>query len=1069
MTVDLNQAREALARCRALRESGAVEAVLRGELQSRLRLIFPQADDEHWINHYSEGAEAHTRVGVAGGAAASRFIDHLVGSTTIEYEADLRIPAKWEQGYRQVKEHVAGLVRSGVPASRVRGILTDAVNWYAYDVLLMPGDTIGEWTVDDIQLIEVDAFEPADDDIATANRLALFLRKHLAREQSRPLIAENLALDLGLESPAYRRSVTTLIELVQAGLEADPSVGLATELWSCFVDHLESDGGPFRIDAYVDAVYLTILARLLSANALRGTALISDDRELRAILDGSFFRDTYHLNNLIEKDYFCWIAEPAYVAKVLPIAREIQRDLYAYDFSRRAEEDLFGRLMAQLARRAQRKLLGQEWTPSWLARHLVQRCLEELPQGELPAVVDMCCGSGAILAEVIKTAKVRYGCADFASLANVATGFDIDPLAVALAKTTWVITLADEIRASPGPVTIPVYHADSLFAVTPVSAALPVLGESGAIDIALDGQTVKLPGGLLQPEYRELFDKLVDWAHDEAQQPGSVPLTEDDARAAVDGAALSSDAGLSEQLRRATEGAVLGLACRMKELTDAGRNGIWAFILRNTYRPGLLTGRFNGLVSNPPWLAMSALANNPYREVLARRAALYGVRPAGASFLHLELATTHLLHAVDRYLKPGAAVACLVPGTILNGHHHENFRQREYLRSDRRVALSVAEVWQVEPGTFKYPCVALIGRKEADVDAADRPVTAGAVVSPDKIEPVDFAIRMIGEARSAWVLEKAGQPAAHSGRRDVFREGADLMPRTAVCIEVLDASGHEYRVDTPGPDSRWAFTVQRAKKLKGEKFPGYVAPRFIHYIAQSENLLPFVLGPHRAPIAIPAYRDTAGKWQVRVPADIRRMGFTETARRFDRVDSALRSIDGTSLASRIDVRGKLSSQCFGAEGFVVLFGAGGTYICAACLPGAEASTLVIDQTLYWQSVPDEDNAWYRTGVLNSSALTQAILPFNPKGNFGPRHIHTLPSRFMPSYDSANESHRAVAAAARIVAGEAAAIVARDDYIGDPCRQLGTRRRKLREQLTASEAFQELERLCAAILGIAPGV
>src|SRR3546814_13177347 len=54
------------------------------------------------------------------------------------------------------------------------------------------------------------------------------------------------------------------------------------------------------------------------------------------------------------------------------------------------EEDLFGRFMAQLARRGQRKLLGQEWTPHWLARLLADRCIEGLPNGESPRIVDMC-------------------------------------------------------------------------------------------------------------------------------------------------------------------------------------------------------------------------------------------------------------------------------------------------------------------------------------------------------------------------------------------------------------------------------------------------------------------------------------------------------------------------------------------------------------------------------------------------------------------------------------------------------------------------------------------------------
>ncbi|HUW73381.1 MAG TPA: hypothetical protein VMW05_05010 [Methyloceanibacter sp.] len=62
----------------------------------------------------------------------------------------------------------------------------------------------------------------------------------------------------------------------------------------------------------------------------------------------------------------------------------------------------------------------------------------------------------------------------------------------------------------------------------------------------------------------------------------------------------------------------------------------------------------------------------------------------------------------------------------------------------------------------------------------------------------------------------------------------------------------------------------------------------------------------------------------------------------------------------------------------------------------------------------------------------------------------------------------MAAAARTVADEAAAIVAEDDYLGDPNRALAVRRRKLREQLVESASFQELDQLCSIILGLNPG-
>jgi len=92
MAVNIEQAKELIKRCLTFRDKSAVEAVLRSEFLSRLRVVFPDAQDDTWINHYTKGTEAHTTIGKSGGITASRFIDNLVGSTTIEYEVDLRVP-----------------------------------------------------------------------------------------------------------------------------------------------------------------------------------------------------------------------------------------------------------------------------------------------------------------------------------------------------------------------------------------------------------------------------------------------------------------------------------------------------------------------------------------------------------------------------------------------------------------------------------------------------------------------------------------------------------------------------------------------------------------------------------------------------------------------------------------------------------------------------------------------------------------------------------------------------------------------------------------------------------------
>ncbi|MEZ6029731.1 MAG: N-6 DNA methylase [Hyphomonadaceae bacterium] len=1068
MAADIQRIRETIGRCRMLRDAGHVEAVLRSELQGRLRLMFPDTVHETWINNYTEGTEAHTKVGTGSGKAASRFIDNLVGSTTIEYESDLRKTTKRDTGYAQVQEQAAGLIRAGMPVSSVRGVLSDTVEWYAYDAVLALGVDPSACNAADIKLVVIDELTLADDSLLSAEQLGAFIRKHLAREQSRPLRAEFLASDLGMDSAAYNGSAGPLSLLVDEGRKTDPSASLATDLWSRFVDHLEGPVGAFRTPEYVDEAYVTLLARLLSANVLTGKALLSTTDELKGILNGAFFRDSFQLQNVVEQDYFGWLLSASYIDPLVVVARDLQRDLYAYDFSWYPEEDLFGRLMAQLARRSQRKLLGQEWTPHWLARLLADRCINGLPEGESPRIVDMCCGSGTMLAEVIKATRERFGFSTIEQLEDVATGFDIDPLAVSLAKTTWVVSLSAEIKAAKKPITIPVYHADSLFAVTPVSASVPMVGESDTIPVSLDGATIQLPTALVQPAYRDFFDRIVDWAYDEArdaQRRGTVAgFSKADADNFLDGTIAAFGITLPPELCKRLSSALFPLAHRMAELAVAGRNGIWAFILRNTYRPGLLTGHFNGLVSNPPWLAMSGLADNPYRELLKSRAKLYGIQPAGQSFLHLELGTMHLLHAIDRYLGPDACIACLVPGTVLNGNHHERLRQHNFLSSERPVSFDIAEVWQVAPGTFKYPAAALVGHKRADTTGLPQKAFAGFVATDTGLDAVGFSVRTIGSARSAWVLEGGSGSAVAGGGSDLPQQGADLMPRTAVCVEIVQNAGPEYRVDTPILASAWGFTIKSAKEMAAERFPGHVAPRFLYRMAQSENLLPFVLGLHRAPLAMPALRTAAGTWSILDESEIRRQGFTQTARRFATINQKLKAVGkGKSLQQRIDERGKLSKQVFGTTGYLILAGAGGKIICAACVPVAQAQDLVVDQTLYWKVVSDADEAWYQIGMLNSVVLTNATLTFNPKGDFGERHLHTLPYRMMPAYDAGNGDHRKIASLAKDIALLAEGHCTTNSYLADPAKALTARRRKLRTLIEASPFLAQLEMLAQSAL------
>lgn len=148
---------------------------------------------------------------------------------------------------------------------------------------------------------------------------------------------------------------------------------------------------------------------------------------------------------------------------------------------------------------------------------------------------------------------------------------------------------------------------------------------------------------------------------------------------------------------------------------------------------------------------------------------------------------------------------------------------------------------------------------------------------------------------------------------------------------------------------------------------------------------------------------------------------------------------------------------------MIFTGAGGGKVCAASLSVDKNKDLVIDQTLYWRVVPSEDEAFYFVGILNSDAVTQAIQPFVPQGEFGERHLHTLPHRVIPRFDARNREHQQIVQLARELNQIVNEWLSDDAHLADPARSISARRRKVRTKMQALEKFSELEKTSAFIL------
>ncbi len=461
-------------------QAGALEDVLRHLLSAQLPLMFP--DNPWWILEHSIGAESNVHYVDTAGRERNGFVDSLVGKTAIEYEKNLGQRAIFDEGYYQVKEYCAALLNRGASCDEVFGVLSDTLRWYAYTISItqppMLGCILGP---DNVALEEIDYIDLHDVSDINIERFGQFIQKYLGREGSRFLQPSSLASDMGFESVFCREHINAFQDIVNTAFaEREHYANMISSLWQSFVAYL---GGTaergFDRNSYTNELYIVTLAKLLCADILNGTALLCNNEDLIGILNGQFFKEKGFVN-LVEYDYFGWLNAPPYIHRILPIAQRMQQDLLAYDFSSVAAEDLFGPLVAQLADKDRRLMLGQEYTPQWLAHKVVSQVLEKIPTDENPNMVDMCCGSGVFIVEAIKQTMYRYGitaqtCTDeeLRLLRGCVVGFDIDPLAVILSKINWALAMREFMPVLRGNLTIPIYHADSFFSAAPLTIIDP--------------------------------------------------------------------------------------------------------------------------------------------------------------------------------------------------------------------------------------------------------------------------------------------------------------------------------------------------------------------------------------------------------------------------------------------------------------------------------------------------------------------------------------------------------------------------------------------------------------------
>lgn len=1020
-----------------------------------------------FIEEYVKGIEKYLKA-----KGKDRIIrgqaDQLSGNLIIEFEREIVSKAKIDEAEGQLRQYAACAWSQEQPGQRTKYLClaTDGRRFRAYAPI--PKDAASQ-TIDpdDVRLEPLESIDAAK---LSWQDFYCFLDRYLLRKEILHPSSEPIVKDFGPKSHAFQVAEAALLRLWQ-DLKGHPDYCVLYEAWD---KYLRIVYGSALADEtlFVRHTYLAMLAKLTVWSRLAGTANHPTQRDTVAILQGSYFKSQLGIENFMEEDFFSWVARKEARDVGMEIARLLLGLLRNYNL-REISEDVLKALYEGLVDPTTRHDLGEYYTPDWLAHRLVRRLLEPNPEA---TVLDFACGSGTFLYMTIREKRRLLGdsAATLKHILSAVVGMDIHPLACIVAKANYVLALGDLMAKRKRKVAIPIFQANS---IRPPERELSrgLWHKVECYKTEIDAHVVHIPETLIKDP--DKYDRAIEAAREFAVHSKGKAV---DAKAFTN-FLKTQYAGLLDDDDAAD--VLFSVAETLKTMIEAGRDTIWAFVLKNIYKPLFLKERFDLIVGNPPWLSYRYVERSDYQAFLKEQITkVYGLVAGRAELVtHLELGTLFLAKGAHLYLKPEGRVGFVLPKSIFSADQHDVLRRGKV----KKVNLAALELWDLEHVSplFNTSAAVYIGQKTKPQDKASVPgevVTGELAIRNAGLDAAEKALRFqaapfhlsVMGSRSFWSTAAAVK-FTESPYKGQFAQGATIVPRA---FWLVDLKASEYGFDANVPPLVSALTAQDLAKpaYKGCVIEGNVESRFIYATLMPADMLPFGflrLQPIVLPIVI--------KWdnyRLRDADQARQEGFVHLADWLDKVQKEWLKRGGaktkqTTAIQWLDYRRKLTGQDPKVR-FRAIYATSGTHVCACVLDdrtvgksvhaGLKPQGFALDCTTYSLDATSREEADYVVAVMNAPYLDTAIKSSQARGLWGARHVHKkvldLP---IPRFNPAKREHVRLAEI-----GEACAKRAKKwGDSGGPgnTRSIGRLRSNIRELLKAELA--EIDAIVKPMLGL----
>ncbi len=665
--------------------------------------------------------------------------DALLGNTVFEFKTDL------DRETGDAEEELSRYLQEREAATRSKyiGLATDGSEYIAYEN-------------NDGQLAELKRFRA---DPNKPRELMAWIDGAVALAPDLPPDPLTIVKELGRESVAYRRSLSVLRDL-WIDAKSHPDASLKRQLWDqllaiVYGKAIEDD------ELWLQHTYLICVAKSIAHRALGLPIPSAGD-----MLSGRLFLDA-GIRGAIESDFFDWvISQKDGVELVERLAKQVERfDLDSVD------TDVLKVLYESLIDPEQRHDLGEYYTPDWLADLVCEQAINDPLKQK---VLDPACGSGSFLFHAIRrlvnsARKARVPGEDTAALCCTQVyGMDIHPVAVIIARVTYLLALGDTLQTRKSELTLPVYLGGALqWNVRHMMAKQEVV-------ITVPGRdSDESPVALVFPatvcERPAIFDKVIDTLLRYSAQGANTDSVRSALRHEV---SLHGD----------EESVLLSTYEQFRSLYEAGRNHIWGYVARNLSRPLWLSETSNRpdvVVGNPPWLSFRYMAKPMQKRAKEEMQGL-DIWVGGKLATHQDLSSLFFAKAAEKYLSRGGKIAFVMPLAAVTRGQYEPFRSGRFSGSN----VSFEDTWifddDVSP-LFPVPSSVLFATRSTLASSLPDHSIRFRGHLPLRDASRTLAQRHLDRKKSDRPIEVSFE--AKSPYRSSFKQGATLVPRMLCMVE----------------------------------------------------------------------------------------------------------------------------------------------------------------------------------------------------------------------------------------------------------------------------------------------